>query len=77
MNTADRKMEHKEHHAFVLKGITYIPHYRNDAVFVGPGYGKHNFDRYTGPELLLKGAKPTTEFLWPRGQHGIVDRKNP
>lgn len=77
MNTADRKEKRNEHTAYVLKGITYVPHYRNENVFVGPGYGKHNFDRYNSSELMLMGAKPTIEYLWSRSRDGIVDRKHP
>lgn len=62
---------------FVLKGITYVPHYRNRKVFVGPGYGRHNLKRYTQEQLLVKGAKPVTQMLWHRGGEGIVSDDNP
>lgn len=77
MNTADRKAELEEYPVYVLNGIPYVPHYRNDSVYVGPGYGKHNFDTYSYKELLLMGAKEKTEALWMRGTNGIVNRKNP
>jgi hypothetical protein len=62
---------------FVLKGITYVPHYRNRKIFVGPGYGRHNLNRYTQEQLLVKGAKPVTQMLWHRGGEGIVDKDHP
>jgi hypothetical protein len=77
MNTADRGADRCDRTAYVLKGITYVPHYRNENVFVGPGYGKHNFTRYSGAELMLMGATPTTEHLWLRGTNGTVDSRNP
>lgn len=69
--------EHFEALTFVRKGITYVPHYRNRNIFVGLGYGRHNFTRYTQQELLLLGAKPVTQMLWHRGGEGIVDDRNP
>lgn len=77
MNTADRAAERDEYPTYVLNGITYVPHYRNDSVYVGPGYGKYNFDTYSYKELLLKGAKEKAEALWIRGTTGIVNKKNP
>jgi hypothetical protein len=63
--------------SLVLKGIPYVPHYRNESVYVGPGYGRSNFDRYTAQELLVKGAQYQPEMLWPRGVDGIVNERNP
>lgn len=77
MNTADRKAERDGYTTYVLDGVPYIPHYRNDSVYVGPGYGKHNFNRYTYTELMVKGAKPKEEALWIRGTKGIVNAKHP
>jgi hypothetical protein len=63
--------------SLVLNGVPYLPHYRNESVYVGPGYGKHNFDRYSEQQLLLKGAQYQTEVLWQRGVNGIINAKNP
>jgi hypothetical protein len=64
-------------HALVLKGVPYLPHYRNADIYVGPGYGKHNFDRYSAQQLLLKGARYQPEMLWSRGVDGVVNEQNP
>lgn len=62
---------------FVLNGVPYLPHYRNADVFVGPGYGKHNFKTYSSADLLAAGATPEGKMLWARGDNGIVDERNP
>jgi hypothetical protein len=54
-----------------------VPHYRNNAIFVGPGYPRHNVTRYSAEELMLMGAVPRVEFLWSRGTSGRVDARNP
>lgn len=64
-------------HALVLKGVPYLPHYRNADIYVGPGYGRSNFDRYSAQELLVKGAQYQPEMLWSRGAEGIVDKDHP
>jgi hypothetical protein len=64
-------------HVLVLNGVPYLPHYRNQDVYVGPGYGRANFNRYTAQELLLKGAQYQPEMLWSRGTNGIVNERNP
>ena len=71
------KAEHFPAKVWVLNGITYVPHYRNDKVFVGPGYGKHNFVRYNEGALKLMGAVESTEMLWSRSQGGTVNDRNP
>lgn len=60
-----------------LNGITYVPHFRNKNLYVGPGYPRQNLMRYTDVEMQLRGAKPRTEMLWHRGDSGRVDDKNP
>ena len=30
---------------YVLNGITYVPHFRNAHIYVGPGYPRHNLTR--------------------------------
>lgn len=69
--------EHFEALTFVLKGITYVPHYRNRNVFVSPGYGRHNLNRFTQNQLIKLGAKPVTQMLWHRGSEGVVNERNP
>lgn len=64
-------------HALVLKSVPYLPHYRNADIYVGPGYGRSNFDRYSAQQLLLKGAQYQPEMLWSRGANGVVSEQNP
>ncbi len=61
-----------EQAAYELRGIVYVPHYRNNAIFVGPGYPRHNVTIYTAADLLALGAVERTEFLWQRGTGGRV-----
>ena len=61
---------------YKLNGVTYVPHYRNSAIFVGPGYPTYNTDRYSAAELANAGAINETEFLWARGTHGTVSQAN-
>lgn len=65
-----------EYIAYEINGITYLPHYRNQNVFVGPGYPFQNTTRYTDTELQLRGAKPKLVTLWQRGVNGKVDHRN-
>lgn len=69
--------EHEPTLAFVLDGLTFVPHYRNRKFFVGLGYGRHNFTCYRQADLLKMGAKPVTIPLWHRGAEGIVDKDHP
>jgi hypothetical protein len=62
---------------FIKHGVTYVPHYRNKNIFVGPGYPLLNQNRFTREELLTRGAKYIDKMLWPRGEHGFVDAANP
>lgn len=62
---------------FELRGITYLPHYRNKDIYVGPGYPTHNMNRYSASELMLKGATPRVAMLWSRGTGGRVSDSNP
>ena len=66
-----------EYIAYEYNGVTYLPHYRNRNIFVGPGYPFQNTTRYTDVELQLRGAKPKLIQLWQRGQHVTVDHMNP
>ncbi len=63
--------------AYELRGITYLPHYRNKNVFVGPGYPRHTMMRYSDMEMQLMGATPKTMMLWARGENGHVSNGNP
>ena len=62
---------------YALNGITYVPHYRNDSIFVGPGYPELNPTKYSAIELLDLGATKQHKHLWTRGAHGVVDAANP
>lgn len=73
----NEKAEKYEYIVYDLKGITYVPHYRNNSVYVGPGYPTHNKARYSDVELMLFGATPRAEFLWSRGKTGDVSDRNP
>ena len=63
--------------AYKLKDVTYVPHYRNCNLFVGPGYPKFNRTTYSAAELVLAGAAAVHEMLWSRSNHGIVNEANP
>jgi hypothetical protein len=63
--------------AYKLGDITYVPHYRNSSVYIGPGYPRVDKSRYSAEQLMLKGAIAVTEILWTRGNHGIVTDTNP
>ena len=58
-------------------GITFVPHFRNNNVFIGPGYPRHNQNRYTEAQLLEAGAVKQPRFLWSRGTAGVVNNANP
>jgi hypothetical protein len=63
-----------ENYAYQLNGVTYLPHYRNENLFVGPGYPTHNKFVYTVDDLLWVGANRINLMLWSRGKIGIVDQ---
>jgi hypothetical protein len=63
--------------AYKLNTVTYVPHYRNGSVYVGPGYPKATKQRYSAEELLGAGDKPVQALLWLRGTYGIVSDVNP
>lgn len=48
-----------------LRGITYVPHYLNTEVFVGPGYKKGGV-AYSAKYLRERGARQSTRMLWKR-----------
>jgi hypothetical protein len=63
--------------AFKINNIVYVPHYRNESVYVGPGYPKQNMNIYSASELITKGAVQVTALLWSRGAHGLINERNP
>lgn len=62
---------------YSLNGVTYVPHFRNVSVYVGPGYPRHTTQRYTAAELIAAGATKAVSMLWSRGVHGTVDELHP
>lgn len=62
---------------YKFQGITYVPHYKNGSIFVGPGYPIHNVRRYSAAELIAAGAVKNIDMLWSRSMHGKVDNLNP
>jgi hypothetical protein len=62
---------------YIKGGITYVPHHRNNKIFVGPGYPKFNLARYSENQLLAAGAEKSSLFLWPRGTTGVVNEVKP
>ena len=66
-----------EYITYELNGITYVPHYRNRNVFVGPGYPEKSYITYSDKVLQMMGAKPKTMLLWHRGEDGLVDERHP
>ena len=53
--------------AYLLNGVTFLPHYQEPGLYVGPGYGKHNHRKYPAFELTMLGAEPIVLMLWERG----------
>jgi len=62
---------------YTLKGVTYVPHYRNPSVYVGPGYPRFNQTRYAAHELIDAGAKSREMLLWTRSHYGVVTDEKP
>ena len=53
--------------AYVNDGITYLPHYTQFGLYVGPGYsGKPTQKTYCASELELLGSQPIPLLLWSR-----------
>jgi hypothetical protein len=59
-----------------LNEVTFLPHYRNHNIYVGPGYPIHK-QRYSEADLLTMGATPDIMMLWSRGVSGSVSDSNP
>jgi hypothetical protein len=66
-----------EQPVYELNGITYVPHYRNSAIYVGPGYPRQNQNRFSVAELEMYGAKPRMMMLWARSTGGRVSDSEP
>jgi hypothetical protein len=64
----EKRVEPEMVTCFVLRGITYVPHYI-EPVYVRPGYGSHHFDTYSASELTLLGAQREVRGMWPRPAH--------
>lgn len=62
---------------YVKNGVTYVPHYRNISVFVGPGYPRYTRARYAEHELIDAGAKREERMLWTRSLYGTVTDEKP
>ena len=55
-----------EQPVMVLGGIPYYPHYIKPQVWCGPGTSKETENSFTTKEMLLRGAKQSTRYLWER-----------
>ena len=62
---------------YTLGEVTYVPHYRNPKVFVGPGYPIFNKFRYTEEQMVYAGAVRNAFPLWRRSAHGVVTDQKP
>ena len=64
-------VETKDYLTFKIDGVTYLPHYKDSKLFVGPGYPVHNDTIYTSTDLLEAGAKASMKNLWVRVEHSL------
>jgi hypothetical protein len=58
---------------YTANGVTYVPHYRNTSVFVGPGYPRRTQAQYSANDLVQGGAQRELALLWRRSSSGVVD----
>jgi hypothetical protein len=58
---------------YTANGVTYVPHYRNTSVFVGPGYPRHTQTQYSADDLVQGGAQRGMALLWRRSSSGLVN----
>ena len=65
-----------DNYGYQVNGVTYLPHYRNESLFVGPGYPRQSNHVYTAEELTKAGANRIALMLWPRGKVGVVNYIN-
>jgi len=76
MNENKVKPQLEQKVVYIKDGITYVPHYRNSKIFVGPGYPKFNTSLYSENDLLSAGAEQSSLFLWTRGTTGAISKVN-
>lgn len=67
-NRADRM----PYATFRIGEVTYVPHYRNRHVFVGPGFPRYTQQFYSAAELVSAGAVQEEKHLWERSEYGVV-----
>ena len=58
--------EHFPYKVYKLRGITYVPHYKNPDAYVGPGYPNNGRTWYTSEQLLAAGAQESAAQLLSR-----------
>lgn len=56
--------------SYLLDGILLVPHYAKE-MWVAPGYPKTK--EYSEEELNKRKAKTTTQMLWHRPKHKILE----
>jgi hypothetical protein len=56
---------------YTLGEVTYVPHFDNASVFVGPGYRKGG-TAYSADYLKKLGAVAGERLLWTRSAYGVV-----
>ena len=61
--------DYRPYTCFTHRGITYVPHYDNVSVYVGPGYPRFTEKTYTANQLLEAGAEPVELLLSPRPEY--------
>jgi len=67
MKATEEYSNRVEYTVYKHNKITYIPHYRDIKLYVGPGFHKrYNNVTYKAEELLAGGATPHTMSLWER-----------
>jgi hypothetical protein len=57
---------------YKLNDVTYLPHYLNESVYVGPAYNKTG-RAYSAEFLIRHGAKREAMNLWKRGTTGRIE----
>jgi hypothetical protein len=62
----DITMPRKNQAVYRIGRIVYVPHYRNEYTFVGPGFPHHDPRRWFAGELLARGAIKDHMPLWER-----------
>ena len=67
----EKFIERGEYPVYKLGGVTYVPHFQNDSVFVGPGHDKSGI-AYRASYLIGLGAKEERAMLWKRGTSSVI-----